>query len=118
VNAVEPSAARRSYSIDYATGSRNLHILTNATVNEILISESLVATGVRLTYRGVEYDVSARREVILSAGSVKSPQILELSGIGSPEVLERAGVSVRVDSPQVGENLQEHISEWACFQLR
>ncbi|EWY84019.1 hypothetical protein FOYG_13798 [Fusarium oxysporum NRRL 32931] len=117
VNAVEPSAARRSYSIDYATGSRNLHILTNATVDEILINQALVATGVRFTYGGVEYDVSARREVILSAGSVKSPQILELSGIGNPSVLSSAGVSVKVESPQVGENLQEHIMLATIFEV-
>lgn len=69
----------------------------------------------RFTHGGVEYDVSARREIILSAGSVKSPQILELSGIGNPSVLGNAGVSVKVESPQVGENLQEHISELRRF---
>jgi choline dehydrogenase-like flavoprotein len=87
-----------------------LHILTNATVNEIIINEDKVATGVLFTYQGEEYTVSASREIILSAGSVKSPQILELSGIGNPEVLDRAGVPVKVESSYVGENLQEHIS--------
>ncbi|KAF4452567.1 hypothetical protein F53441_4586 [Fusarium austroafricanum] len=117
VNAVEPGSARRSYSVDYADGSGNLHILTDATVNEILISERHVATGVRFAYHGGEYNVSASREIILSAGSVKSPQILELSGIGKPEVLERAGVHVKVDSPHVGENLQEHIMLATIFEV-
>lgn len=112
VNAVEPHSARRSFSIDYCeTGSANLHILTRATVNEVLINDQKVATGVCFSYQGVKYNVSASREIILSAGSVKSPQILELSGVGNAQILERAGIPVKVDSPNVGENLQEHISK-------
>ncbi|KAF4987984.1 hypothetical protein FGRMN_10032 [Fusarium graminum] len=118
VNAVEPHSARRSYAIDYCeTASPNLHILTHATVNEILISDQRVATGVRFFYQGLEYNVTASREIILSAGSVKSPQILELSGIGNPEILERAGVPIKVDSPHVGENLQEHIMLATIFEV-
>lgn len=118
VNAVDPRSARRSFATDYcapvpATG--NLHILTEATVNEIIIEQGddgqHAATGVRFTCRGKEYATSAAREVILSAGSIKSPQILELSGIGNPEVLARAKVRVKVASPMVGENLQDHLSK-------
>ncbi|RGP70897.1 alcohol oxidase [Fusarium sporotrichioides] len=118
INAVDPSSARRSYAVDYcASHSHNLHILTNATVNEIIIDEDKVATGVLFTYHGEEYTVSASREIILSAGSVKSPQILELSGIGNPVVLERAGVPVKVESLHVGENLQEHIMLATIFEV-
>ncbi|SPJ78300.1 related to alcohol oxidase [Fusarium torulosum] len=118
VNAVEPHSARRSYSIDYCeTGPANLHILTHATVNEVLINDQKIATGVRFSYQGVEYEVAASREIILSAGSVKSPQILELSGVGNPQILERAGIPVKVDSPNVGENLQEHIMLATIFEV-
>ncbi|QPC59540.1 hypothetical protein HYE67_001771 [Fusarium culmorum] len=118
INAVDPSSARRSYALDYcAPHPHNLHILTNATVNEIVINGDKVATGVHLTHHGEEYTVSASREIILSAGSVKSPQILELSGIGNPEFLDRAGVPVKVESLHVGENLQEHIMLATIFEV-
>lgn len=117
VNTVDPRTARRSYSSGYCASSRsNLHILTHATVHEVVIEQGsvngeMVATGVRFTCQDQEYTASANREIILSAGSVQSPQILELSGIGDPQVLNKAGIPVKVDSPNVGENLQEHLSE-------
>lgn len=89
----------------------NLCILTEALVEDIILGKAdggYVASGVRFSHNGQEYTVSASREVILSAGTVKSPQLLELSGVGNPKVLSRAGVDVKVDSPMVGENLQEH----------
>lgn len=102
----------RSFATNYCDlAGSNLHILTEAMVQEIVLdrtSERYVASRVRFTHKDQEYVVSALREVILSAGTVKSPQILELSGIGNPEVLSRAGIPVKVDSPMVGENLQEH----------
>jgi choline dehydrogenase-like flavoprotein len=54
--------------------------------------------------------VKASKEVILSCGSVQSPQLLELSGIGNHEILNAAGINVKVNNPNVGENLQEHMS--------
>ncbi|KAJ4007607.1 hypothetical protein NW752_010273 [Fusarium irregulare] len=118
INAVDPSTGRRSYATDYLVNEpHNLHILTNATVNEIIINEDKIATGVHFSYHDEEYTVSATREIILSAGSVKSPQILELSGIGNPEILERANIPVKVESLQVGENLQEHIMLATIFEV-
>lgn len=115
VNAVDPRSARRSFATDYcAAAPANLHILTHATVNEIVIQDvdgECVATGVRFACQGKEHVVSVSREVILSAGSIKSPQILELSGIGNRKVLAQANVSLKVDSPTVGENLQDHLSK-------
>lgn len=118
VNTVDPRSASRSFATSYCTpAGSNLHILTKATVNQILLSDKAgtppVATGVRFTHGGKEHVASADREVILSAGSVKSPQILELSGIGNREVLAEANIPVTVDSPTVGENLQDHLSESA-----
>jgi choline dehydrogenase-like flavoprotein len=102
----------RSFVTDYCSlAGSNLYILTEALVEEIILDKAdsgYVASGVRFTHKGQEYTASASREVILSAGTVKSPQILELSGIGNPDVLSRAGIAVKVDSPRVGENLQEH----------
>jgi choline dehydrogenase len=53
--------------------------------------------------------VRAEKEVILCAGSIGSPQILELSGIGDPKVLDQYDIDVIVPNPNVGENLQDHI---------
>ncbi|KAF7561393.1 hypothetical protein G7046_g2757 [Stylonectria norvegica] len=121
VNAVDPVSAKRSFATDYCTAkTSNLHILTQATVHEIIIKDvngQCVATGVRYSCQGQEHVVSASREVILSAGSVKSPQILELSGIGNPEVLARANVPVKVVSPTVGENLQDHLMLSTQFEV-
>lgn len=115
VNAVDPRTASRSYATSYcATPPPNLHILTDATVQRIILAQhggECRATGVRFACQGREHVAVASREVILSAGTVSSPQLLELSGIGDPDVLSRAGVPVIVASPKVGENLQDHPSE-------
>ncbi|UKZ49614.1 hypothetical protein TrVGV298_003861 [Trichoderma virens] len=112
VNNIDPRTMTRSFATNYCSlAGSNLHILTDATVQEVIldnIDNECVASGVRFTYKGEEHVALASREVILSAGSIKSPQILELSGIGNPEILSRAGIAVKVDSPMVGENLQDH----------
>ena len=85
----------------------NLTVLTGATAKRILF-ENDRAVGVQLTgHRGSDA-VGARQEVILCAGSLASPTLLQLSGIGPRTVLTEAGVDVRVDSPRVGEGLREH----------
>ena len=69
------------------------------------------ATGVVFVHKDKEHTVKVDGEVILSAGSVQSPQLLELSGVGNPEVLKAAGIPTKVANPNVGENLQEHMSK-------
>ena len=54
------------------------------------------------------FTVKARKEVILAAGAVHTPQILELSGVGSKAVLEAAGIPIKLDLPGVGQNFQDH----------
>lgn len=68
-------------------------------------------------HRDKEHTVKVDGEVILSAGSVQSPQLLELSGVGNPEVLKVAGIETKVANPNVGENLQEHMSKLKGFWL-
>lgn len=118
VNAVDPRVARRSFALDYCSSQSaagKLYILTEATVENVITNQDdddkIVANGVRFACQGKEFIVSVSREVVLCAGSVKSPQILELSGIGHPDVLARANVPVKVNSPTVGENLQDHLSK-------
>ncbi|XP_050560710.1 ecdysone oxidase [Spodoptera frugiperda] len=87
----------------------NLKILKNSLVTKLLINPYTKNTyGVELERNSKKYYFYARREVILSAGTVNSPQILMLSGIGPKEHLASKKISVIVDSPMVGRNLQDH----------
>jgi choline dehydrogenase len=86
----------------------------NLTVETQALAQRLVLEGKRATglvYRrdGAEVSVRARREVLLCAGAIQSPQLLELSGIGNPDVLRRAGVAPLHALPGVGENLRDHL---------
>ena len=85
----------------------NLKLITNALVSRVEFEKGR-ATGVTWTTNGKSYGAKAKREIILCAGSIQSPQILQLSGIGPASVLKEQGISVIVDSPEVGENLQDH----------
>ncbi|OZE31630.1 MULTISPECIES: GMC family oxidoreductase [unclassified Rhodococcus (in: high G+C Gram-positive bacteria)] len=89
----------------------NLEVRTDCWISEILIDESLTATGVRYQRPDLTgYDtVSARREVIVTAGAIDTPKLLMLSGIGPAAQLQEMGITVRVDSPGVGENLDDHV---------
>lgn len=86
----------------------NLTIITGALVSRILIEDQR-ATGVVYYKHDEEYTVKARSEVILCAGTFGSPKILMLSGIGPKEHLQEHGIEVIYDSPNVGENLQDHL---------
>ncbi|GBN17743.1 L-sorbose 1-dehydrogenase [Araneus ventricosus] len=86
----------------------NLHIVNKAYVQKVLINNDKEAYGVRFEKDGDIYDIRARKEVIVSGGSINSPQILMLSGIGPKEHLEDFGIEVIADLP-VGDNLQDHV---------
>ncbi|THH20334.1 hypothetical protein EW146_g1022 [Bondarzewia mesenterica] len=125
---VDPKTFTRSYA---ATGyylpneaRPNLSLLLEATVLKVLTADGsagVKATGVQFTTKDDKQNVlvvNAGKEVILSAGSVKTPQLLELSGIGNKEILGKYGVSVKVDLPAVGENMQEHSFVATSFQFK
>lgn len=102
-------------------GRQNLRILENAQVCRILLSDAPdgtpTAQGIELQHLGARYTVSAKKEVILCAGSLQSPQLLELSGIGDPSVLKSAGIACRVAISDVGNNLQEHTMSAVSYEL-
>ena len=85
----------------------NLTVLTNASATRVL-TDGRRATGVEIAYGDRRQQVKARREVVLSAGPLKSPQILELSGIGNSDILQQHGIGVVHHLPGVGENLRDH----------
>jgi choline dehydrogenase-like flavoprotein len=105
----------RSYSIDYLPGAGgNLVIRYNSTVHKVKLDRNR-ATGVLLTNGEL---IKAKKEVILSGGSLLSPKILELSGIGRKAVLDKAGVKQLIDLPGVGENLQDHLRIQSTYELK
>lgn len=86
----------------------NLTVMTQVLVEKILFKQ-LVATGVQVKNAQQTIQIKARKEVILCAGAVNSPQLLMLSGIGSKQSLQELGIEPLVDLPGVGENLQDHL---------
>jgi choline dehydrogenase len=100
---------RSSTANSYLTGAPpELRVVVGAHVSRILV-ERRRAVGIEYLHGGALRRVRAGREVILSAGTVRSPQILQLSGIGPAQDLRRLGVPVVVDLPGVGANLQDHV---------
>ena len=87
----------------------NLQVRTGALAHALHLDAGRCA-GVRYAANGELHEAEARREVILAAGSINSPQLLELSGIGQPEVLEAQEIAVRHALPGVGENLRDHVT--------
>lgn len=86
----------------------NLRVLSGAHVSEILFDDWRTAIGVRATLKGRATVVRASRGVVLSAGTINSPQLLMLSGIGPSAHLREHGLQVRLDVPEVGRNLRDH----------
>ncbi|WP_413992356.1 GMC family oxidoreductase [Labrys okinawensis] len=86
----------------------NLSVVTRTLATKVLI-EGGRATGVEVLQNGERRRFHAAHEVILSAGAVNSPQLLQLSGIGPPDHLRALGVKLVADLPGVGENLQDHL---------
>lgn len=110
---------RNSTAVGYLAPAKqrdNLHIITGASVERLML-EGKKATGVQVRIDGVLKTVRAAREVILSAGPIISPKILELSGIGDPAVLAAAGVPVAHALPGVGNNLQDHLQSRINYRV-
>jgi choline dehydrogenase len=104
----------RAY-LDRAAKRPNLHIVTGAHT-EALLLDGRRCVGVR--YRGNGRSQEARaRETVVSAGTINSPQLLELSGIGQPERLKALGIEVRHALPGVGENLRDHYAPRTSWRV-
>jgi choline dehydrogenase len=99
-----------------AKNRSNLTVVTKAQVRRVLF-EGKRACGVEVDQRGERVSYFTKGEVILSAGAVGSPQILELSGIGNPEILNAQGIDVVHQCDAVGENLQDHLQLRVAFRV-
>jgi choline dehydrogenase len=95
----------------------NLRVLTAARVMRVLIERGR-ATGIEWVERGQRETAVAEREVILAAGALQSPQLLQLSGIGPAALLQRHAIGIAVDAPEVGANLQDHYQARVIVRLK
>ncbi|MHB1103688.1 MAG: GMC family oxidoreductase [Devosia sp.] len=99
---------RESAATAYLKPRPNLRILLKGQATRLLF-EGRRATGVRVVRDGVEQDFAASREVVLCAGSIGSPQLLQLSGVGPGALLRRLGIEIVAESAAVGRNLADHL---------
>ncbi len=95
---------------------KNLQVVTQAHVERVVIEDGR-AVGVRYRRGGTSAEALADGEVILAAGAIGTPQLLELSGVGRPELLARIGQPVVHELPGVGENLQDHLQLRTIFKV-
>jgi choline dehydrogenase len=95
----------------------NLTVVTGANVSRVLFSGRRT-TGVEWIRQGQRFSAEADREVVLSAGALQSPQLLQLSGIGPADLLRSLGIGVVVNAPEVGSNLQDHYQARLIVRLK
>ncbi len=95
---------------------RNLQLVTDAHVEHVIIEDGR-AVGVRYRRGATTAEARADGEVILAAGAIGTPQLLELSGVGRPEALAKIGRPVILELPGVGENLQDHLQLRTIFKV-
>ena len=95
----------------------NLVVLTGAHVTRVLQAHGR-ALGVQWMQNGAVHEARADGEVVLAGGALQSPQLLQLSGIGPAALLRQHGITVQVDAPEVGENLQDHYQARVIVKLR
>lgn len=101
-----------------ARGRANLRIETGIRTDRVLVSDRRATGIVGVRADGTPVTFRCRGEVILSAGAIGSPRILQLSGIGPAEVLARAGIETVLDSPGIGANMREHVLIMMNWRLK
>ena len=109
-------SASRAYLSRDVRARANLTVKTGAQALELILDHGR-ATGVRYLEDGQVREVRADAGVIVAAGAIGSPHLLQVSGIGPARTLEKAGIAVQHDLPGVGENLNDHpdiVLQWAC----
>ncbi|GAW19765.1 hypothetical protein ANO14919_092550 [Xylariales sp. No.14919] len=116
------SSAATAYYTDEIARRPNLKVLMETTVQKIATETRdglVVATGVEVKDKeGKTTTVTANKEVILAAGTIRTPQLLELSGIGDRDLLESFGIDVLIDNPNVGEHMQDHLMTSQQFPVK
>jgi choline dehydrogenase-like flavoprotein len=128
-SSIDPVTRTRSYAASaylWPNQNRpNLRVIANATVTKVNLVQS---SGSNWKATGINYvpgaktnpaiTINANMEVVLSAGTINTPQLLELSGVGQPAVLQAQGITPKINLPGVGENLQEHQFSALIYELK
>jgi choline dehydrogenase-like flavoprotein len=121
---VDAKTGKRGYAAAYyspeVAARPNLRLLTETMVEKIDFTQEdgqLIATGVTVKTQDKSHQITAKKEVLLCAGSLNSPQLLELSGIGGADLLQSHDIPVLIDNPAVGENLQDHALTTLNFEI-
>ncbi|NCF77418.1 MAG: choline dehydrogenase [Proteobacteria bacterium] len=112
-------SATRAF-LDDVRNRPNLTIMTEATVENLILEkqhDGLAANGVQLIHKGTRQHIFADAEVILAAGAIASPQLLQLSGIGPADQLHAHDIPVHHTLPGVGQNLQDHLQIRTIYQV-
>ncbi|MBB1454231.1 choline dehydrogenase [Pseudoalteromonas sp. SG43-5] len=110
------SSASREY-LDPVKSRSNLTIITGALAQRVIL-DGKKATGIEYKVNGDVKTAYAEKDVVLSAGPIGSPHILQLSGIGDTQALEKAGVEVQHHLPGVGQNLQDHLEFYFQYKCK
>lgn len=126
-NTMNPKTGERQHArlayYDTVASRSNLHVLLETVANELVFdtnsSKRLVARGVKVTDKktGKTKTVYAKREVVLAAGAINTPKLLQLSGIGPKSVLKAAGIPVKLAHDGVGSNFQDHPYSMMTFNI-
>ncbi|KAK3067577.1 hypothetical protein LTR53_015484 [Teratosphaeriaceae sp. CCFEE 6253] len=103
----ERSSSQTAY-LDAALRTTQLYVYTHTLAKRVLFGDDKTATGVLVEAEGSAFAISARKEVILSAGAFQSPQLLMVSGIGPAETLQKHVIPIVKDAPGVGQNMQDN----------
>ncbi len=107
----------RSFLNRKIRGRKNLTIVTNTQISKLIFEDKrVIGVNCIQSYNQPDKTIYANNEVILSAGSISSPQILQLSGIGDAKQLEKLGIDVVHNNPAVGKNLQDHLQVRMVFK--
>ena len=110
------SSASREY-LDPVKSRSNLTVITGALAQKVIL-DGKKAKGIEYKVNGNVQTAHAAKEVVLSAGPIGSPHILQLSGIGDKDILEKAGVEVKHHLPGVGQNLQDHLEFYFQYKCK
>lgn len=110
-------SSSRAY-LQPALKRHNLTLLTNTLVQRIILDEQKRAVAVQVAQGQTTCQYSARKEILLCAGAIDSPKLLELSGIGQAEHLQNLGIPVVKHLPQVGERLQDHVCTSYYYKIK
>jgi len=110
------SSASREY-LDPVKSRSNLTVITGALAQRVIL-DGKKATGIEYKVNGAVKIAHAAKDVVLSAGPIGSPHILQLSGIGDTQALKKAGVEVKHHLPGVGQNLQDHLEFYFQYKCK